>query len=197
MIHFCHFYILQFSYKNNVDCLCVCVSSSICLPLSVFPGAVSVCVCASDTISSLSSSLIWIGENVLIFFFRVREENAEPVNKSLLLLPTICCQVHTSSQHIIINCTLNYSVQLAMREWMERGRRRWNRWLHSHLFKNLIPITVMIIPAWFCIFSSVLCWSFRTCTLSVFIECSHLSMYCIFFEVISCIKIPLIPSVMF
>lgn len=33
------------------------------------------------------------------------------------------CQVHTSSQHIIINCTLNYSVQLTMREWME-----WERW---------------------------------------------------------------------
>lgn len=158
---------------------------------------VCVCVCIwHNFLLIFFPNLNW-RKCINFFFFRVREENAEPVNKSLLLLPTICCQVHTSSQHIIINCTLNYSVQLAMREWMERGRRRWNRWLHSHLFKNLIPITVMIIPAWFCIFSSVLCWSFRTCTLSVFIECSHLSMYCIFFEVISCIKIPLIPSVMF
>lgn len=36
----------------------------------------------------------------------------EAVNKSPLLLPAMSCQVHTSSQHIIINCTLNYSVQL-------------------------------------------------------------------------------------
>lgn len=48
----------------------------------------------------------------------MRGAYTEPVNKSLLLLPTMLCQLHTSSQHIIINCILNYSVQLTMMEWM-------------------------------------------------------------------------------
>lgn len=56
----------------------------------------------------------------------MRGAYTEPVNKSLLLLPTMSCQVHTSSQHIIINCTLNYSVQLTTREW-GGGRGRHNK----------------------------------------------------------------------
>lgn len=178
--------------------MCVCVCSSICLLLQVcvFPGAL--CLCASDTISSPFSLVIWI--RTCINFVRVRGENAEPVNKPLLLLPTIRCQVHTSSQHIIINCTLNYSVQLAMREWMERGRRRWNRWLHGRLLQNVIPIIVKTISAWFCIFAQdvfdLLMHAPHLCGCLYIIESSPLSIYCMFVKVISCInkkhvKIPL------
>lgn len=59
-----------------------------------------------------------------INFAGLRGAYKEPVNKSLLLLPTMPCQVHTSSQHIIINCILNHSVQLSTMAWTERALER-------------------------------------------------------------------------
>lgn len=126
---------LQFSHKNNIDSLCLCVSvyvysySSICLPLSVYkcvPGCI-VYVCVWHNF--LPIFFHNLNQRKRINFAAMRRAYTEPVNKSLLLLPTMPCQVHTSSQHIIINCTLNYSVQLTMREWIEGGREGKRRGL--------------------------------------------------------------------
>lgn len=113
---------LQFSYKNNIDSLCECVCVFVhlfafkweCVPKCI----VYVCVWHNF----LPIFFHNLNQRKCINFAGVRGAHAELVNKSLLLLPTMPCQVHTSFQHIIINCTLNYSVQLTMREWMERER---------------------------------------------------------------------------
>lgn len=109
-------------------CAWVYVCVSICLPLSV-------CKCDPECIVYVC---VWhnflpiffhnLNQRKCINFAGVRGAYIEPVNKSILLLPTMPCQVHTSSQHIIINCTLNHSVQLTMWEWMERERYREKGW---------------------------------------------------------------------
>lgn len=130
--------VLHFTRKTLIPCACecvcmkesvwVCAFPSICLPLSG-------CKCVPECIVY---ECVWhnflpiffhnLNERKYINFAGVRGAYTQPVNKSLLLLPTIPCQVHTSSQHIIINCTLNYSVQLTTREWMEREweREKWD-----------------------------------------------------------------------
>lgn len=142
---------LQFSYKSNIDppphtCVYVCVYVCIypfVLPLrSPLPCVLYVRCLWRDFLPTFPS-IMRIRENVILQ--GLRGALAEAVNKSLLLLPAMSCQVHTSSQHIIINCTLNYSVQLSKGGTHGEGER--NGWGHSSL--QFLPT-----PRWDC---SIIC----------------------------------------
>lgn len=136
MIHFCRFTFTIFLQEQHWFPVHVWVCVYI-HPLFAFESVcVFVCMSVPKCIvyvciwhNFLPISFHNLNQRKCINFAGVREAYTEPVNKSLLLLPTMPCQVHTSSQHIIINCTLNYSVQLTMREWTERegGEREMAR----------------------------------------------------------------------
>lgn len=154
------FYIYNFATRTTLilrvcKCAFVCgcawvyVCVSICLPLSV-------CKCDPECIVYVC---VWhnflpiffhnLNQRKCINFAGVRGAYTEPVNKSILLLPTMPCQVHTSSQHIIINCTLNHSVQLTMWEWMERERYREKGWrgLRS-IWVFILKYSIAIVTTW-------------------------------------------------
>lgn len=129
------FYIYNFATRTTLilrvckcafvrGCAWVYVCVSICLPLSVSKCDPECIVYVCVWHNFLPIFFHNLNQRKCINFAGVRGAYIEPVNKSILLLPTMPCQVHTSSQHIIINCTLNHSVQLTMWEWMERERYR-------------------------------------------------------------------------